>query len=139
MVLSCLEFRGGTVLSAIFNSCKCIWHCTSLHIRLPFLQNRKTYNQFLQALIDLAPNCRPEKFLLDFEQAAFQSFQNYSIPRSTFIGLFFHLSQSYMRKFIELSLKVTCETNHGFSLTRIMSVNWKTAKNFEILSIYALN
>ena len=49
---------------------------------------QKTYNRFLQALIDLAPNCRPEKFLLDFEQAALQSFQK-NIPRSTFIGLFF--------------------------------------------------
>ena len=42
-----------------------------------FLPNKteKTYHRFLQALIDLAPNCRPEKILLDFEQAALQSFQ----------------------------------------------------------------
>ena len=26
---------------------------------------KKTYNRFLQALIDLAPNCRPEKLLLE--------------------------------------------------------------------------
>ena len=34
-------------------------------------KTEKTYDRFLQALIDWAPNCQPEKFLLHFEQAAF--------------------------------------------------------------------
>ena len=72
-----------------------------------FLPNKteKTYNRFLQALIDLAPNCRPEKILLDFEQAALQSFQK-TFPEAHLSGCFFHLSQSYMRKINELGLKV---------------------------------
>ena len=63
-----------------------------------FLPNKteKIYNRFLQALIDLAPNCRPEKMLLDFEQAALQSFQK-TFPEAHLSGCFFHLSQSYMR------------------------------------------
>ena len=58
-----------------------------------FLPNKteKTYNRFLQALIDLAPNCRPEKILLDFEQAALQSFQK-TFPEAHLSGCFFHLS-----------------------------------------------
>ena len=73
-----------------------------------FLPNKteKTYNRFLQALIDLAPNCRPEKHLLDFEQAALQSFQK-TFPEAHLSGCFFHLSQSNMGKINELGLKGT--------------------------------
>ena len=82
-----------------------------------FLPNKteKTYNRFLQALIDLAPNCRLEKILLDFEQADLQSFQK-TFPEAHLSGCFFHLSQSYMRKINELGLKVTDETNHDLAL-----------------------
>ena len=39
------------------------------------LTRTKKHYPFLQALLDLAPNCRPEKkSLKNFEQAAFQSF-----------------------------------------------------------------
>ena len=83
----------------------------------PFLPNQteRTYNRFLQALIDLAPNCRPEKNLLDFEQAALQSFQK-KFSEAHLSGCFFHLSQSNMRKINELGLKVTYETNHDLAL-----------------------
>ena len=82
-----------------------------------FLPNKTEtiYNRFLQALIDLAPNCRPEKILFDFEQAALQSFQK-TFPEAHLSGCFFHLSQSYMRKVKELGLKVTYETNHDLAL-----------------------
>ena len=82
-----------------------------------FLPNKteKTYNRFLQALIDLAPNCRPEKIFLDFEQAALRSFQK-TFPEAHSSGCFFHLLQNYMRKTNELGLKVTYETNQDFAL-----------------------
>ena len=55
-----------------------------------FLRNKieKTNNRFLQALIDLAPNCRPEKILLHFEQAALQSLQKI-FPEAHLSGCFF--------------------------------------------------
>ena len=42
-----------------------------------FLPNKteKTYHRFLEALKKLALDSRPEKCLLDFEQAAIQAFQ----------------------------------------------------------------
>ena len=78
-------------------------------------KQKKTDNRFLHSLIDLATNCRPEKILLDFEQAAFQSFQK-TFPEAHFSGCFFHLSQSYMRKINEMGLKVAYETNHDLTL-----------------------
>ena len=38
-------------------------------------------------LIDIAPNCRPENFFIDFEQAARQSFQN-AFPEAHLSGCF---------------------------------------------------
>ena len=78
-------------------------------------KTEKTYNRFLQALIDLAPNCRPGKILLDFEQAALHSFQK-TFPEAHLSGCFFHLSQSYIKEINELGLKVTYETNHDLAL-----------------------
>ena len=55
-----------------------------------FLPNKteKTYHRFLQALIDLAPNCWPEKKFVRF-WASCSSVLPKNIPRSTLIGLFF--------------------------------------------------
>ena len=61
------------------------------------------------------PDSRPEKILLDFEQAAIQAFQK-NFPETKLSGCFFHLSQSFMRKIGELRLKKDYETNHEFAL-----------------------
>ena len=82
-----------------------------------FLPNKteKTYHRFSEALKILVPDSRPEKILLDFEQAAIQAFQK-NFPETKLSGCFFHLSQSFMRKIGELGLKKDYETNHEFAL-----------------------
>ena len=73
-----------------------------------FLPNKteKTYHRFLEALKIQIPDSRPEKILLDFEQAAGE------IKLS---GCFYHLSQNFMKKIAELGLKKDYETNHEFA------------------------
>ena len=69
-----------------------------LHICVPAKKKtEKTYHRFLEALKILAPESRPDKIFLDFEQAAIQAFQK-NFPDSKLSRCFFHLSQSYMRK-----------------------------------------
>ena len=78
-------------------------------------KTEKTYHRFLEALKIPAPDSRPEKFLLVFEQAAIQAFQK-SFTETKLSGCFFHLSQSFMRKIAVLGLKKDYETNHEFVL-----------------------
>ena len=105
---------------------KMFYQLYSIHVSLSgiapaciyaFLPNKteKTYHRFLEALKILVPDSRPEKILLDFEQAAIQAFQK-NIPETKLSGCFFHLSQSFMRKIGELGLKKDYETNHEFAL-----------------------
>ena len=65
---------------------KMFYQLYSIHVSLSgiapaciyaFLPNKteKTYHRFLEALKILVPDSRPEKNLLDFEQAAIQAFQ----------------------------------------------------------------
>ena len=81
-----------------------------------FLPNKteKTYHRFLEALKILAPDRRPEKILLDYEQAAIQAIHK-NFPESKLSGCFFNLSQSFMRIIVELGLKKDNETNHEFA------------------------
>ena len=65
---------------------------------------KKTYHRFSEALKTLVPDKKPEKFLLDFEQAAIQANQK-NFPESKLSGCFFHLSQNFMRKIAKLGLK----------------------------------
>ena len=74
---------------------------------------------FLQALIDLAPHCRTEKILLEFEQAVFQSFQK-TFPEALLSGGFLYLFQSYLRKIDELDLQLSYKTNHDLALASKM-------------------
>ena len=94
---------------------KMFYQLYSIHVSLSgiapasiyaFLPNKteKTYHRFLEALKILVPDSRPEKILLDFEQAAIQAFQK-NFPETKLSGCFFHLSQSFMRKIGELGLK----------------------------------
>ena len=62
------------------------WHQPAYTPSFP-TKPKKTYDRVLQALIDLAPNCRPEKTLLDFLQAALQSFQKNS-PKDNYSAVF---------------------------------------------------
>ena len=78
-------------------------------------KTEKTYRRFLEALKILAPDNRPGKLLLDFEQADIQTFQK-NFPDSKLSGCFFPISQSFMRKIAELGLKKDYETNHEFAL-----------------------
>ena len=105
---------------------KLFYQLYSIHISLSriapaciylFLLNEteKTYQRFLEALKILAPDSKPEKKkLLDFKQAAIQAFPKI-FPESKLSGCFFHLSQNFMKKIVELGLKKDYETNHEFA------------------------
>ena len=75
--------------------------------------------------------------MLDFEQAALQSFQK-TFPEAHLLGGFFHLSQSYMRKINELVLKVTYETNHDTALASKMLTSLAFEKKEKIGDSYAM-
>ena len=78
-------------------------------------KTEKNYNRFLQALIDLAPNCRPEKVLLEIRASCFLVLPK-TFLEASLLGCFFHLSQSYTRTINELGLNLTYKTNHGLML-----------------------
>ena len=52
------------------------------------IKTEKTHHRFLEALKNLTPDSKPEKFLLDFEQAAFKAFRK-NFPELS--GCFIHL------------------------------------------------
>ena len=87
----------------------CIWAC---------LPNKtdKTYDSFLQVLIDLAQNCWPQK-KLDWMLTKLFFSPPKQIPGAYLSGWFFHLSQSFIKKINELGLKVNFDTNNDSALT----------------------
>ena len=99
------------------------------------IKQKKTYHRFLEALKILAPDSRPGKILLDFEQAAIPAFQK-NFPEYKLSGCFFHLSQSFMRKILELGLKKDYERNHEFALALKMLAALAFEKEEEIGILY---
>ena len=67
-------------------------------------KTEKTYSRLLDALDTFAPDCKPDKILLDFEIAPINAFQKHH-PASMLSGCYFHLTQNFVRKIGELGLK----------------------------------
>ena len=67
----------------------------------PSQQNGKTYSRLLDALDTFAPDCKPDKVLLDFEIAPINAFQKHH-PASMLSGCYFHITQNFVRKIGEL-------------------------------------
>ena len=73
--------------------------------------------------------------MLDFELAAIPAFQK-NFPEYKLSGCFFHLSQSFMRKILELGLKKDYERNHEFALALKMLPALAFEKEEEIGILY---
>ena len=69
----------------------------------------------MQALIDNAPNCRPEKMLLDIKQADLQSYQKNSLDRAYWV-VFSISHRLNWEKSNKMGLKATYKTQHFLAL-----------------------
>ena len=78
-------------------------------------KTEKTYSRLLDALDTFAPDCKPDKVLLDFEIAPINAFQKHH-PTSILSGCYFHLTQNFVRKIGELGLKKLVSENHEVAL-----------------------
>ena len=78
-------------------------------------KTEKTYSRLLDALDTFAPDCKPDKVLLDFEIAPINAFQKHH-PASILSGFYFHLTQNFVRKIGELGLKKLVSENHEVAL-----------------------
>lgn len=75
------------------------------------LLNNKTaesYGTVLRELHNLIPLAAPKTILVDFERAAINAF-SLMFPTATVSGCYFHLTQSVVRKVVEVGLKVQYE------------------------------
>ena len=73
------------------------------------------YSQLLDALETIAPDCKPDKVLLDFEIAPVNAFQKHH-PASMLLGCYFHFTQNFVRKIGEIGLKKLVSANHEVAL-----------------------
>ena len=78
-------------------------------------KTEKTYSRLLDALETFAPDCKPDKILLDFEIAPINAFQKHH-PASMPSGCYFHLTQNFVRKVGELGLKKLVSEKHEVAL-----------------------
>src|SRR6476469_6756484 len=75
------------------------------------LLNNKTaesYGMVLRELHNLIPLAAPKTIIVDFERAAINAF-SIKFPTATVSGCYFHLTQSVVRKVVEVGLKVQYE------------------------------
>ena len=94
-------------------------------------KTEKTYSRLLDALVTFAPDCKPDKVLLDFEIAPVNAFQKHH-PASMLSGCYFYLTQNFVRKIGELGLKKLVSENHEVALALKMIPSLALEKNEEI-------
>ena len=95
------------------------------------LPNKTEKSRLLDALDTFAPDCKPDKVLLNFEIASIDAFQKHH-PASMLSGWYFHLSQNIVRKIGELGLKKLVSENHEVALALKMIPALAFEKNEQI-------